>query len=135
MFPPDKMQVFFTLKNKDLSSHTENYITERDDFYSKTSKRLSSMRWGVGEKKHFLAKAAHCCKFCFPHHKGVIFTNKGRVTGNIRADCFPPCYYRVQMVLVLQAPSTLLTSSWSGCDGYAGLCALLSLSLRFSSSL
>lgn len=29
----------------------------------------------------FLAKAAHCFKFCFPHHKVTIFTNKGRVTG------------------------------------------------------
>lgn len=39
------------------------------------------MRQKSNKKAQYLAKAAHCFKFNIPHHKEIIFTNKGRETG------------------------------------------------------
>lgn len=52
MFLPDETRVFlYFLKNKGIFLHIQKVTSRRDDFYSKTSKRLNSMRQKLKTKK------------------------------------------------------------------------------------
>lgn len=63
MFPPDEIQIFCTLKNKRTFPHIQKVTSQRDDFYSKTSKRLNSMRQKKNPKQNSTISGQSCSLF------------------------------------------------------------------------